>query len=66
MLAAICYGQQAGEFNLAADAAQAAEVLTAVYFDTLTRWLTQADAPFDLPAVLAAKLDLVLAGLAAR
>lgn len=66
VLAAIRHGQQAGEFDPAADAAQAAEVLTAVYFDTLTRWLTRAGAPFDLPSALAAKLDLVLAGLAAR
>ena len=41
-------------------------MLTAVYFDTLTRWLTQAGAPDDLPSVLTVKLDLVLTGLAAR
>ena len=41
-------------------------MLTAVYFDTLTRRLTQADAPSDLPSALAAKLDLVLTGLAGR
>ncbi len=38
-------------------------MLTAVYFDTLSRWLTEAELPFDLSGVLAGKLDLVLAGL---
>jgi hypothetical protein len=41
-------------------------VLTAVYFDTLTRWLTQDGAPYDLSSALAGKLDLVLTGLTAR
>jgi AcrR family transcriptional regulator len=66
VLAAVRRGQQRGEFNPAADPSEAAEVLTAVYFDTLTRWLTQADAPFDLEKALISKLDLVLAGLARR
>jgi AcrR family transcriptional regulator len=64
VLAAIRRGQEHGEFDPAADPSLAAEVLTAVYFDTLSRWLTPADSPFDLAAVLAAKLDLVLTGLA--
>ena len=66
VLAAIRRGQSRGEFDPAVDPSAAAEVLTAVYFDTLTRWLTQAGTPFDLPSVLAGKLDLVLAGLTAR
>jgi len=66
VLAAIRRGQARGELDPAADPAAAAEVLTAVYFDTLTRWLTQAGAPGDLPSVLAVKLDLVLTGLTAR
>jgi len=66
VLAAIRRGQARGEFDPAADPSAAAEVLTAVYFDTLTRWLTQAGAPCDLPSVLAGKLDLVLTGLAAH
>jgi hypothetical protein len=52
-----------GEFNPYADPSLAAEVLTAVYFDTLSRWLTEAEPPFDLSGGLADKLDLVLAGL---
>jgi AcrR family transcriptional regulator len=66
VLAAIRSGQDRGEFDPGADPAQAAEVLTAVYFDTLSRWLTDAAPPFDLQAMLIAKLDLVLGGLAAR
>jgi len=64
VLAAIRRGQARGVFDPAADPSAPAEVLTAVYFDTLTRWLTQAGAPCDLPSVLAGKLDLVLTGLA--
>jgi AcrR family transcriptional regulator len=64
VLAAIHRGQDRGEFDPGTNPSVAAEVLTAIYFDTLSRWLTEADPPFDLPAVLADKLDLVLAGLA--
>jgi AcrR family transcriptional regulator len=64
VLATIRRGQERDEFDPAVDPSLAAEVLTAVYFDTLSRWLTPADAPFDLAAALAAKLDLILAGLA--
>lgn len=66
VLAAIGRGQDRGEFDPAADPSLAAEVLTAVYFDTLTRWLTTPGRPFALAGVLAGKLDLVLAGLTAR
>jgi hypothetical protein len=64
VLAAIHRGQDHGEFNPSANPSLAAEVLTAVYFDTLSRWLTEAEPPFDLSGVLADKLELVLAGLA--
>jgi AcrR family transcriptional regulator len=66
VLAAIGRGQDRRELDAGADPSLAAEVLTAVYFDTLSRWLTDADPPFDLAAVLADKLDLVLTGLALR
>jgi hypothetical protein len=64
VLAAIRRGQERDEFDPAVDPSLAAEVLTAVYFDTLSRWLAPAAVPFDLAAALAAKLDLILAGLA--
>jgi hypothetical protein len=57
--------RQRGEFDPALPA-QAAAVVTAVYFDTLSRWLVPPEAPFDLPTALAARLDLVIAGLARR
>jgi AcrR family transcriptional regulator len=66
VLAAIYRGQDRGEFDPGMKPSRAAEVLTAVYFDTLSRWLTDADPPFDLQAALADKLDLVLAGLTTR
>lgn len=62
--AAIRAGQAHGELRPSADAQVAAEVLTAVYFDTLSRWLTDGEAPFDLARSLAMRLDLVLDGLA--
>ncbi len=63
VLTAIRRGQDRGEFDAAADPLTVAEVLTAIYFDTLSRWLTERDPPFDLAGALAAKLDLLLAGL---
>lgn len=62
--ATIQAGQARGELSPSADAQAAAEVLTAVYFDTLSRWLTEGDAPFDLTRSLSTRLDLVLDGLA--
>ncbi|HEX3649219.1 MAG TPA: TetR family transcriptional regulator, partial [Pseudonocardiaceae bacterium] len=55
-------GQADGEFDAAIDPGLAAQVVAAIYFDTLSRWLTS-EPSFDLGAVLHAKLDLVLAGL---
>ena len=66
VLDAIRRGQARGEFDPGADPSQAAEVLTAVYFDTLTRWLTEPGPPSGLGSVLASKLDLVLSGLSVR
>jgi AcrR family transcriptional regulator len=64
--AAIERGQAAGEFNPAADAAVVAEILTSVYFGTVSRWLIDGPPPFDLARALAERLDLVLAGLQKR
>jgi AcrR family transcriptional regulator len=64
VLATVRSAQQRRELDSGWDPALAAEVLTAVYFDTLTRWLAGAEPAFDLTAVLARKLDLVLNGLA--
>lgn len=63
VLSAIRRAQERGEFNAAINPWLAAEVLTAVYFDTLSRWLIEAEPPFDLSSRLLDKLDLVLVGL---
>ncbi len=63
VLRAIRDGQEHGEFKPEVDLFLAAEVLTAVYFDTLSRWLSEAGPPFSLASVLAGKLNLVLVGL---
>jgi AcrR family transcriptional regulator len=64
--AAIERGQERGEFSSAADPRVAAEILTSVYFGTVSRWLIDGPPPFDLAQALAARLDLVLAGLQTR
>jgi AcrR family transcriptional regulator len=66
VVAAIDRGQRRGEFDPGVPPSTAAEVITAVYFDTLTRWLTGGDRPFDLATALSDRLDVVLAGLARR
>ena len=66
ILDAIQQGQHSGELAPDMDSSAAAEVLTAIYFDTLSRWLVEPDPPFDLQAALQRKLDLVLAGLNVR
>jgi AcrR family transcriptional regulator len=58
-------GQASGEFDPEIDPGLAAEVVAAVYVDTLSRWLAE-PTPFDLLAALSVKLDLVLGGIAAR
>jgi hypothetical protein len=42
----------------------AAEIVAAVYFDTLSRWLIDDEPGFDLRQALNARLDLLLSGLA--
>jgi AcrR family transcriptional regulator len=64
--AAIERGKERGEFSAAADSAVAAEILTSVYFGTVSRWLIDGPPPFDLGRALAERLDLVLAGLQIR
>jgi hypothetical protein len=61
--AVIEMGQARGEFDPAADAGAAAEILTSVYIGTLSRWLIDGPAPFDLTQALAERAELVLAGL---
>jgi AcrR family transcriptional regulator len=63
---AIERGQEQGEFSSAADPEVAAEILTSVYFGTVSRWLIDGPPPFDLARALATRLELVLAGLQPR
>jgi AcrR family transcriptional regulator len=60
---AIERGQEQGEFSSAADPGVAAEILTSVYFGTVSRWLIDGPPPFDLARALAQRLEFVLAGL---
>jgi AcrR family transcriptional regulator len=64
--AAIERGKERGEFSSAADSAVAAEILTSVYFGTVSRWLIDGPPPFNLARSLTERLDLVLAGLQIR
>jgi AcrR family transcriptional regulator len=58
-------GRGSGEIARSIDPQVAAEIVAAVYFDTLSRWLTE-DAPgFDLRQALNARIDLLLDGLVA-
>lgn len=63
---AIARGQELGEFRSAVDPPVAAELLTSVYFGTVSRWLVDGPPPFDLAEALAERVDLVLIGLNAR
>ena len=63
VVATLVRGQSRGEVRPGISADTAAEVITAVYFDTLNRWLTEGNPPFTLQAELARRLDLVLVGL---
>jgi AcrR family transcriptional regulator len=64
--AAIQRGQAQGEFSSAVDPDAAAEILTSVYFGSVSRWLVDGPPPFDLARALAERLELVLAGLQTR
>jgi AcrR family transcriptional regulator len=59
-------GQAEGEFSSAVDPDVAAEILTSVYFGTVSRWLIDGPPPFDLAPALAQRLDVVLAALQPR
>lgn len=61
--AAIERGQEQGEFSPDLDPNVAAEILTSVYFGTVSRWLIDGPPPFDLARALAQRLDSVLVGL---
>lgn len=64
--AVIEQGQQQGEFSPTIDPGVAAEVLTSLYFGTVSRWLSDGPPPFDLARALAERVELVLAGLERR
>ena len=63
---AIEQGQAQGEFSSDADPGVVAEILTSVYFGTVSRWLVDGPPPFDLRRALAQRLELVLVGLQPR
>jgi AcrR family transcriptional regulator len=65
VIAALQRGVHDGEFAPTADPRTAAEILTAIYSDTLTRWLTPGPPPFDLATTLTTKVDLLITGLSA-
>jgi len=58
-------GRERGEIARSVDPQVAAEIVAAVYFDTLSRWLIDDEPGFDLRQALNARLDLLLSGLAA-
>lgn len=66
--AAVQLGQDRAEFSTAVPADMVAEVLSACFADTISRWvlpqITGQPAPFGLGPALSAKLELVLNGLA--
>ncbi|GAA3246974.1 hypothetical protein GCM10017691_55590 [Pseudonocardia petroleophila] len=61
VLAAVEHGLSTGELDAGTPATTIGEVLTAVYFDTLSRWLDSAD-PADLTTLLLERIELVLRG----
>ncbi|MEU8825216.1 helix-turn-helix domain-containing protein [Streptomyces sp. NPDC048636] len=67
---AVAVGQGSGEFTDGISADAVCEVLTAVYTDTLGRWVQpQAEGdgpPFSLRAAMRAKLELILAGMSTQ
>jgi hypothetical protein len=62
-ISAIRQGQERGELKAELPARTMAEVVTAIYIDTLRRWLTEDAPPFDLAGALAERLDLLMDGL---
>jgi hypothetical protein len=58
-------GRERGEIAGWVDPQVAAEIVAAVYFDTLSRWLIDEEPGFDLRQQLNSRVDLLLDGLAA-
>jgi AcrR family transcriptional regulator len=58
-------GRKRGEIAGSVDPQVAAEIVAAIYFDTLSRWLVDDEPAFDLRQALNTRLDLLLNGLAA-
>jgi AcrR family transcriptional regulator len=58
-------GRERGEIAGSVDPQVAAEIVAAVYFDTLSRWLIEEEPGLDLRQELNSRLDLLLNGLAA-
>lgn len=56
-------GQRTGEIDRSADPQVAAELVAAVYFDTLSRWLISDEPGYDLRQALNDRLDLLMNGL---
>jgi AcrR family transcriptional regulator len=56
-------GRDRGEIATSADPQAAAEIVAAIYFDTLSRWLMDDEPGFDLRQALNVRLDLLLSGL---
>ena len=65
MLLILREGRARGELAGSVDPQVAAEIVAAVYFDTLSRWLIEGEPGFDLRQELNSRLDLLLNGLAA-
>ena len=65
MVAILRGGRERGEIAASVEPQAAAEIVAAVYFDTLSRWLTGPEPGFDLHRELNSRLDLLLDGLAA-
>lgn len=64
MVAVLRSGRDRGEIAGSIDPQVAAEIVAAVYFDTVSRWLTEPKPGFDLHEELNSRLDLLLNGLA--
>jgi AcrR family transcriptional regulator len=65
MLRILRRARERGEIAGSVSPQVAAEMVAAVYFDTLSRWLTEQEPGFDLHQELNARLDLLVNGLAA-
>lgn len=56
-------GARTGELAPSADPRRAAEIIAAIYVDTLHRWLQEQESSYDLREELHQKLDAALSGL---